>query len=176
MAMADATVIDFSLLVLRAGLGLVILAHGWNHMFGGGKIAGTARWFDGLGMKPGLLHAWTASMTEISCGVLLILGLLNPLACGGVIGTMTVALITAHLRNGFFIFSPGQGYEYVLTLIVIALALAGVGPGAWSADHALGWVDLPTWSSPVFAVAIGFGGAAGLLAVFWRPQLEGDLG
>ena len=42
---------------------------------------------------------------------MLILGFLQPLAAAGVIGVMLVALITNHLKNGFFIFRPGEGYE-----------------------------------------------------------------
>ena len=173
--MSDSTVADLSLLVLRISIGVVFLAHGWNHLFGGGGIAGTARWFEGLGMKPGVLHAWTASVTEVSCGVLLVLGLLTPLACAGVIGTMTVALITAHLRNGFFIFRPGEGYEYVLTLLLVALSLAGMGSGGWSADHALGWFDAPGWQGLAIAAVAGLGGGSALLVVFWRPRTGKEL-
>src|SRR5215475_10299171 len=104
--MSSETAVDLSLLVIRAALGIVFLAHGYNHIFGGGKIPGTARWFESLGMKPGILHAWTASLTELASGALLILGLLTPLACAGVVGTMVVAWITNHLKNGFFIFRP----------------------------------------------------------------------
>jgi putative oxidoreductase len=75
-----ATAADVSLLVFRAALGVVFLAHGYNHIFGGGKIAGTARWFESLGMRPGVLHAWTASLTELGAGALLLLGLATPLA------------------------------------------------------------------------------------------------
>ena len=67
-------------------------------------------------MKPGILHAWLASITELVCGGDAVLGLLQPLAAAGVIGVMLVAFITNHLKNGFFIFRPGEGYEYVLTL------------------------------------------------------------
>jgi putative oxidoreductase len=45
---------------------VVFLAHGYNHVFGGGKITGTGRWFESLGMRPGWLHAWTASVTELA--------------------------------------------------------------------------------------------------------------
>jgi uncharacterized membrane protein YphA (DoxX/SURF4 family) len=100
---------SLALLVFRIALGVVFLAHGWNHVFGGGKIAGTGRWFESLGMRPGWLHAWTASLTELGAGALLVAGLAMPLACAGVIGTMTVAWITNHRRNGFFIFRPGEG-------------------------------------------------------------------
>ena len=50
---------------------------------------------------------------------------------------MLVAWITNHLRNGFFIFRPGEGYEYVMTLTLVALGLGGLGAGEWSVDDAL---------------------------------------
>src|SRR3954466_811696 len=93
---------DLALLVLRIGLGTVFVAHGYNHIFGGGKIAGTAGWFESLGMRPGILHAWMASLVELGSGVLLFAGFLTPLACAGIVGTMLVALVTNHLKNGFF--------------------------------------------------------------------------
>ncbi|MFI5958894.1 DoxX family protein [Cryptosporangium sp. NPDC051539] len=161
--------IDLSLLVIRFGLGVVLLAHGYNHVFGGGKIAGTARWFASLGMRPGLLHAWLASATELGVGVLLVLGLGTPLACAGVIGTMGVALITNHLKNGFFIFRPGEGYEYVLVLILMAIGLAGLGAGKWSLDNALSWWQPGGWQGLGIATFAGCGSAAALLATFWRP-------
>ncbi|HEX3965083.1 MAG TPA: DoxX family protein [Trebonia sp.] len=159
-----------SLLVFRIVVGVVFLAHGCNHVFGGGKIAGTGRWFESLGMRPGWLHAWTASLTELGAGALLILGLATPLACGGIIAAMTVAWVTNHRKNGFFIFRPGEGYEYVMTLIAAAMGLAGVGSGTYSLDHALGWFTPPGWIGLAIALVAGLGGAAGLLAVFWRPM------
>jgi putative oxidoreductase len=164
-----------SLLVFRFGLGIVFLAHGYNHIFGGGKIAGTARWFDSLGIRPGVLHAWTASLTELGAGTLLLLGLATPLACAGIIGTMAVAWIANHLRNGFFIFRPGEGYEYVLTLILVAFGVAGTGAGGWSSDHALGWFDPPGWLGLAIAFVAGVGGAVALLATFWRPAKSTSL-
>src|SRR2546425_4510822 len=104
--MPDATAVNLSLLVLRVVLGVVFLAHGLNHVFGGGRIPGTARWFESLGMRPGVLHAWLASLTEIGAGALLVVGFLTPLAAAGTVGVMLVAWITNHLRNGFFIFRP----------------------------------------------------------------------
>lgn len=167
--MSAITAANTSLLIFRLGLGIVFLAHGYNHIFGGGKIAGTARWFESLGMRPGAIHAWTASITELGAGALLVLGFATPLACAGVIGTMLVAWITNHLRNGFFIFRPGEGYEYVMTLLLAAVGLSGVGSGQWSIDYALGWFSPPGWLGLGLALIAGTGGAAGLLATFWRP-------
>ncbi|WAX58485.1 DoxX family protein [Jatrophihabitans cynanchi] len=165
---------DLSVLILRIGLAVVFIAHGYNHVFGGGKIAGTARWFAGLGMRPGMLHAWTASLTELGAGLLLLLGLATPLGCAGVIGTMAVAFVTNHVRNGFFIFRPGEGYEYVLTLMIAAAALGGIGAGRWSLDHTIGWFEPAGWPGFTLAVVAGLGGAAVLLAACWRPDREAE--
>jgi putative oxidoreductase len=160
---------DIAALLLRAVLGTTLLAHGWNHAFGGGRIAGTTRWFASIGMRPARVHAWVATVTEIGSGALLILGLLTPLAAAGVLGTMLVALVTAHLRNGFFIFRPGQGYEYVLMICVAAVALAGTGAGWLSLDHVIGY-PLRGWAA--YAVCLGAGGigAALTLLTSWRPD------
>ena len=79
-----------------------------------------------------------------------------------------MALVACHLRNGFFIFRPGEGYEYVLMISVVAVALAGIGGGWLSLDHAAG---LPITGGVAYAVAlgIGVGGAALTLLTSWRP-------
>jgi len=164
---------DLALLVLRGTLGAVFLAHGINHVFGGGKIAGTGRWFDRLGMRPGLLHAWLASLTEVGSGALLVLGLLTPLAAAGVVGVMLVAWITNHRGNGFFIFRPGEGWEYVMTLTLAGFAVALLGPGGWSLDRLAGLGRLSGWTGCWIALGAGAGGAAALLAGFWRPVRPG---
>jgi putative oxidoreductase len=161
------------LLILRIVVGIVFIAHGYNHIFGGGKIAGTGRWFDSLGMRPGILHAWVASLVELGAGALLVVGLLTPLAAAGVVGVMLVAWITNHRKNGFFIFRPGEGYEYVMTLTGCGLALSATGGGKYSLDHAIGLLHgfaVPTWPTVLLCWAAGIFGAAGLLVVFWRPR------
>ena len=170
MSDGDVDAINLALLVFRCGIGAVMLAHGINHIFRGGKIAGTARWFESLGMKPGILHAWLASLVEVVGGAMLVLGLLTPLAGAAVIGTLGVALITNHRGNGFFIFRPGEGWEYVMTLIICGFAIAVLGAGEWSLDEAFDIrEDLLGVPGLVIAIVAGAGGAAALLAGFWRP-------
>jgi putative oxidoreductase len=160
--------VSAGLLILRVMVGIVMIAHGYNHIFRGGRIKGTGGWFESLGMKPGVLHAWLASLTELGAGTLLILGLLTPLAAAGVVGVMLVALITNHLKNGFFIFRPGEGYEYVLTLCMVGLAIGAIGAGEFSIDHAID-LDWTGWTGLLITAIAGGGGAALLLALFWRP-------
>jgi putative oxidoreductase len=165
----DVEASDVALLVLRGAVGAVFLAHGWNHIFGGGRIAGTGRWFESLGMRPGVVHAWLASVTEVVAGVLLIVGLLTPLAGAAVVGVMLVAWITNHRGNGFFIFRPGEGWEYVMTLTVTGLSIAMLGAGSISLDNALDLDGLAGWTGFWIAVIAGAGGALALLGVAWRP-------
>jgi putative oxidoreductase len=167
--MANVHAVDLALLVFRVAIGAVFIAHGVNHIIGGGKIAGTGRWFESLGMKPGWFHAWTASVTEIGAGALLVLGLLTSFGGAGVVGVMVVAWITNHLKNGFFIFRPGEGWEYVMVLTISGFLLATVGPGQWSLDHAFGLTSLWGWTGLLIALIAGVGGSALLLVTFWRP-------
>ncbi|MES4792508.1 MAG: DoxX family protein, partial [Chloroflexota bacterium] len=166
MSSADQNAINLALLALRVATGAVMLAHGINHIVGGGRIAGTARWFASLGMRPGILHAWLASLTEVGAGALLVLGLGMPLAGAGVVGVMLVAWIINHRGNGFFIFRPGEGWEYVMMLTFVGLALATLGGGEWSLDHALGLSDGFVGVTGLLTAAIaGGGGAAALLTL-----------
>jgi putative oxidoreductase len=168
----DADAVDLCLLLLRVTLGGVMLAHGINHIVGGGKISGTAGWFESLGMRPGLLHAWLASLTEIAAGVLLVAGLATSLAAPAALGVLLVAWITNHRGNGFFTFRPGEGWEYVMVLSALSLAVGGLGAGQWSLDHALE-LDLFTGTSGLAITAgLGAGSTALLLAVFWRPPRD----
>jgi putative oxidoreductase len=157
---------DVGLLLIRLVVGGTLIMHGWNHWLGGGKIGGTARWFDGLGLRPGVMHACASVVTELGAGTLLLLGLVTPLACAGAIGPMAVAGIAAHRRNGFFVFR--DGFEYVLMIAVVATALAAIGPGRASLDHAAG-IDFAGTAGVLTALIAGLGGAALLLATSWRP-------
>jgi putative oxidoreductase len=171
---SDAAAVDLCLLVLRTAVGVVMLAHGINHIVGGGKIAGTAGWFESLGMRPGILHAWLASITEVAAGAMLIVGFATSLAAAGSLGVMLVAWITNHRGNGFFISRPGEGWEYVMTLSLVSVAIGGLGAGEWSIDGALDLDVFAGASGLVLAVLPGVLGAAGLLAVFWRPTPSED--
>jgi putative oxidoreductase len=161
--------IDVASIVLRVAIGITMLAHGWNHAFGGGRLPGTARWFESIGIRPGRVHAFLATVTELGAGAFVLVGLLTSLSAGAVAGTMLVALVANHLKNGFFIFRPGEGYEYVLMIILVSLALGALGGGRVSLDHAIGF-SLTGWLGLLTAAAIGGGGAAVLLATCWRPN------
>jgi putative oxidoreductase len=169
VAVSDLDAMNLAMLLFRCGLGAVMIAHGYNHIYGGGKIEGTAAWFGSMGMRPPLLQAWLASITELGAGALLVLGLLTPFGGAGIVGVMVVAWAINHRGNGFFIFRPGEGWEYVMTLAICGIAVGTIGPGEWSLDEAFGLDDdLVGVPGLLIAAVAGGGGAAALLAACWR--------
>lgn len=166
---------DAAILILRVVLGLTMAAHGYNKFFGGGRIPGTAGWFESIGMKPGMLHARVAATTEIAAGLGLALGLLTPVPAAGFVALMLVAAWTVHRANGFFIVK--EGWEYNLILAVAAIAIAGTGAGRYSLDYALFrdsalWDYVQGWGGLAIAVVLGLAGGIGQLAIFFRPPVK----
>ena len=160
---------NLALLILRVVVGLTLAAHGWNKFTGGGKIPGTGRWFDSIGMRPGRLNAYLAASTELGAGLLLAVGFLHSLAAAGVIGVMTVAGWTSHRSNGFFIIK--EGWEYVFVLAAMSLVTAILGPGSWSVDDALGIADdLDGMTGLWIALLVGVGGGVAQMLTFYRPS------
>lgn len=163
---------DFAILVLRVVLGLTMAAHGYNKFFGKGGLAGTAGWFDSIGMRPGMFHARIAASTEMAAGLGLAVGLLTPIPAAGFVALMFTAAWTVHRKNGFFIVK--EGWEYNLVLAVAAVAIAGTGAGEYSLDAVLfGWDGLGGflhgWWGLAIAIVLGLAGGIGQVLIFFRP-------
>ena len=159
---------NFALLLLRVSFGLTMAAHGYAKVFQGGKLAGTAGWFDSIGMRPGKVHARLAAGTEILAGLGLAAGLLTTFSAAGFVALMLVAGWTVHRDNGFFIVKSGWEYNFILAVAAVGFAM--LGPGEWSFDDAIGIADdLDEWVG--LAIAGGGGVLAGLaqLGLFYRP-------
>ncbi|CAJ1586009.1 DoxX family protein [[Mycobacterium] wendilense] len=159
---------DCAVLLLRACIGLTMCAHGYAKLFRGGRIPGTARWFDSLGMRPGAVHAWLAAVCEVGSGLFLALGLLTPFAAAAFVSLMLVAARTVHRGDGFFV--TANGWEYNLVLAVSAVSVAIAGAGRLSIDWlALGRDLWSGWSGLLISVGGGVTAAMVLLGVSFRP-------
>ena len=125
-------------LILRVPVGIILIAHGAQKLFGwfgGYGLEGTGQWMASIGLEPGYLMALMAGSAEFFGGIALVLGLLTRPAALVVAFTMVVAIITTHLSNGLFM--SNNGYEYALTLLAASLALMIQGGGSLSADKQL---------------------------------------
>ncbi|MDQ3762862.1 MAG: DoxX family protein [Actinomycetota bacterium] len=160
------TVVDIAVALLRVVVGLTMVAHGYNHLWGGGGLAGTTRWFGSLGLRPPKLHAVLSGAGELAAGSALVIGLLTPLAAAFVVGAMVIAGVTAHRPNGFFVFK--DGYEYVLMISVVCAVIGLLGPGTVSVDWLLG-IDVGGVVGLAIVAGLGVLGAVVLLAATWRP-------
>jgi putative oxidoreductase len=152
---------ELALLVLRLVVGLGFAAHGAQKLFGafgGHGIHGTAGFFEQIGLRPGKAHARAAGAAEFLGGLLIALGLVTPFAAAALIAVMTAAVLTVHVRNGFFVTS--NGYEYNLMLVAALFALAGIGAGEWSLDNALG-LDVAGTGWALAALGAGIVGGLG---------------
>jgi putative oxidoreductase len=146
---------DFGLFVIRVVVGVLLIGHGTQKLFGwfgGAGLAGTSSYFRFLGYWPPRLMAGMAGGTELFAGLSLALGFVTPLGAAALIGLMVNVAIAAHRGNGLWVVD--NGYEYPLVLASMGTAIAFAGPGAASLDARLG-TGGPTIESGLFAVAFG---------------------
>jgi putative oxidoreductase len=116
------------LTVLRVVVGIVFLMHGYQKLFHM-HIHGVAGFFGHLGIPLPLVAAVIVTMLEFGGGILLIAGVAVRILAPLFAIDMLVAILTFHLRNGFF--GPG-GIEFPLTLLAAAVCLMLSGGGALS--------------------------------------------
>lgn len=134
---------DWTGLVTRVTIGLVLFPHGAQKVFG---------WFGGPGYTAEMafftqtLHlpwviAFLVIFIEFFGAVSLLLGFASRLWAMALIVLFVGIIFTAHLENGFFMdwfgTQKGEGYEYHLLVIGLCLATLFNGSGKYAVDGLL---------------------------------------
>jgi len=153
---------NLGLLLLRVGLGAVLVAHGLRKLFGWWGGEGLTAFRDSLS-DAGYQHAdiltYVGAGGEIVAGVLLVLGLFTPLAAAGALAYLLNGLLAdmsaQSNSRSFRFFFPG-GHEYQLMLILVAAAVILIGPGRYGFDAGRGWARRPFVGS-FAALVLGVG-------------------
>jgi putative oxidoreductase len=117
---------DYGIAILRVGVGIVFLMHGWLKLsvFG---LQGTIGFFTQVGVPLPNVMAPLLIALELVGGVALILGVFTrPFALGLMVDVIGAIYFTK-LGEGFF--AP-KGYELELTLAIASAALVLTGGGA----------------------------------------------
>jgi putative oxidoreductase len=171
-AFTDGTTLSAGLLAARLVIGVMMMAHGAQKLFGwfgGHGLNGTAGFFESLGFRPARVFVAAAALTELGSGLLVALGFLGPVGPALMLTVMIVAAGSVHWKNG--VFAASNGIEVPLLYSAGAVTLALTGPGLISLDALLGLQ--PLWTSQVEWVAIAAGVVGGILNLgLRRPALR----
>jgi putative oxidoreductase len=119
-----------ALLLLRLGLAVIFIFHGFPKLFG--HTQETLRFFVGMGFPP--YFAYIAGVVEFFGGCVLAVGLFTRIAALLIAGEMAIAIWKVHLVHGVLAVSD---YQFPLSLAVGAFALVALGAGVVSLDYAI---------------------------------------
>lgn len=123
---------NFGLLLLRIGLGFMMIMHGYPKLFGGvEKWTAVGGAMKNLGIHD-FPHFWgfMAAFAETIGGLLFMLGFLFRPAAFLLLFTMIVAAVL-HLSNGEGL----MGASHPIEAAVVFLAMFIIGPGKYSVDR-----------------------------------------
>jgi putative oxidoreductase len=131
---------DLAVLLMRIGVGLVFIPHGYSKVFGKGGVAAFAADLPGYHV-PAFL-GYIAAYAEMFGAILLIVGLLTRVDAFLLACTMAVATFLVQLPDALSDVQPGairflsviRGIEMPFTLMIACLALILLGPGRISVD------------------------------------------
>jgi len=113
--------------LLRVIVGVIFVMHGWQKLSWG--FHNVAEFLGSLGIPQPTLAAVLLTTVEFLGGIALILGLLTRYVAGLLAIDMLVAIMTVHIKNGFFL---PKGVEYPLLLLTANINLMLAGAGALS--------------------------------------------
>ena len=122
---------DPGLLILRIGIGLMFMIHGFPKLMGGPEAwtrLGGATAAIGVDLAPTFM-GFMAAFAEFGGGLLLALGLLTRPACLLLCFTMIVATMM-HVQNG----DGFNRYSHALEASILFFSLFLIGPGRLSLD------------------------------------------
>jgi putative oxidoreductase len=132
---------DWTGLVTRLTIGLVLFPHGAQKMlglFGGYGFNGTMDFFTNTMHLPWIL-AILVIIIEFFGSLSLIIGFASRIWSAAIIVLFIGIIFTVHIDNGFFMNwlgnQKGEGYEYALLVIGLSLATLINGSGKYSADE-----------------------------------------
>lgn len=123
----------YGIALLRVSLGSMFIAHSVLLKYFTYTLAGTAAYFESIGLPPAL--AYIVFALEAIGGVLLVLGIGTRYVAAALIPVL-IGAIWAHSGNGWVFSNAGGGWEYPLYLLILTGAQVLLGNGAFALSNA----------------------------------------
>lgn len=120
----------YGITLLRVSLGVMFLAHSVLLKLLTFTLAGTAHFFEGVGLPGWLAYATFAA--EAIGGGLLVLGVQTRWVALALSPILLGAIVTVHGAKGWVFTAEGGGWEYPAYLFVLCLAQAMLGDGKFA--------------------------------------------
>lgn len=121
-------------LLARLSIGIVLIAHGYQKLFDYGMSA-AGQSFTEMGIPAPELAAWVAALIEFVGGILLLIGLFQPITGILVALNMLGAVFLVHISNG--VFTDDGGFELPLVIAAGAALISAFGSGRFALDTAV---------------------------------------
>jgi putative oxidoreductase len=134
MAQLLQVVRDLALLLVRFGLGGILIAHGWRRW----QEQGIAQQIDYLaqfGTPFPTVAAWGAILLELIGGVFLLVGALTPLVALTVLVEQVLIVCYTNWYKKLYLLNAQGGYEFNVALGLLALLLLTFGAGRVAIDQ-----------------------------------------
>ena len=138
--MIDQKYAPLAAFLLRVSLGVMYLAHGFIMKYLTFTLAGTAQFFESIGLPSFLAYLTVAG--ETFGGIALILGIKSRIVSVALLPILLGA-VWVHSGNGWIFSNANGGWEYPLFLIVISGVVALLGSGAYAVDNVIGKTAQP---------------------------------
>lgn len=127
---------EWGIALLRVSLGTMYLAHSVVLKLFTYGLAGTAGYFESIGLPGWLAYATFAA--EAAGGLLILIGFHSRWVALALTPALVGAVIWAHGANGWVFTATGGGWEYPVYLIVVSIAQALLGDGAFAVTASAG--------------------------------------
>ena len=126
-------------LLLRLGLALVFIFHGYTKLLGDHPgISGYASFLDNVLHVPWpTFFAWAVALSEFFGGLAMLLGLFTSFFATLIIIDMLMAWFLTKWPRGLMTETGFINGEFELLIVFAAVALAVAGAGKWSLDYKL---------------------------------------